>query len=280
MFNRFACLFVVFCSSGLATAAPPGKPATAFIIANRPYSTPAQACQAELEERNADTYVMRKYTRVAVARDDGEEGGLYCDLRDKENVENAQHYGEKVVVEVGADSLAPMAPKNSAQDAPNNCADLEALGKPQLFFELEARVRNLMNAANEELIRNPAVAMTVLKREAVANTFGDAGHDAAGNMSNRVFPVVYGNAVERLTAAAVAADVCLPRYLQHVENQSVEGVNPDFKGINKAAGLQIDITTPESAVSKQADKRRAGYRYLTYRRGLVINQQGRAVPIP
>jgi hypothetical protein len=55
------------------------------------------------------------------------------------------------------------------------------------------------------------------------------------------------------------------------------GGAPDFKGLDKASGLQLDITTALEVIRKKAEGK--NYEFILYTRLLKIDEAGHAVPI-
>lgn len=258
---------------GYAASAGMANAATRYEYEGRLFDTPAQACAAVAKARRDDKSVDNPYGKVAAARD--ADNGFWCKLVDKDKNENEQTYGNKVLTQDGA-------AKMQAQAGKEDCADLEALAAEPLKREVTTRVRRHLEAANAELTNNPAVAMDVLHDNEVNYIFGGKGYRKNGQtlqMNDSAFNILYGHAVERLTARNVDGDACLSRFVEHVsaEDQRQEGANPDFIGLGKAKGLEIDITTSESAQRKRKIPAKAHYAFVTYERHLVIGNNGVAV---
>ena len=156
-------------------------------------------------------------------------------------------------------------------------------------------MRHLVGAANAELVTNPANAISNdgdaelgLTRNEVNFVFGGAGFkplpgSKVYGMTNEAFFVLYGHAIERLTAKLLIHELCLSKFVKHVPaaGQLKPGGSPDFIGVGKAdkLGVAIDVTTELSAAKKTKSADKVNYQFLTYERGLKIDNNGHAVPV-
>jgi len=176
------------------------------------------------------------------------------------------------------------------------CQQLARLKGLPLRDELVTRMRKLVQAANSQLIAQPSSAMGKggdpalgLTANEVNFVFGGAGFKPlpgshVEGMTDSAFNVLYGHAIERLTAGLLARDACLPKFVRHVSaaEQRQPGGSPDFVGVGAAAkiGLAIDVTTGLSAQKKARSSAKANYQFITYRRGLKVDAHGHAAPFP
>ncbi|MCP3165627.1 hypothetical protein [Myxococcus qinghaiensis] len=181
--------------------------------------------------------------------------------------------------------------KVAAEDAKDDggaCAELDALAGEALRNELVKRVDTLKERAHSEFAADPSVAMQVLTDNEVAYMFGGGGYRPNPNvgpgknvetMTEGLFNVLYGKALERLTARHLKGDICVSSYLDHLSDvaQMNKGGAPDFAGKGKATGLEIDITTPQQVLVKKREGKQ--YRFITYERRLRLNEAGIAVKL-
>jgi hypothetical protein len=193
-----------------------------------------------------------------------------------------------------AKAAPPPAPGDNKKPASDDCTRLGELKGEALRDELVARMDRLVQDANAALIRDPKIAMAGdggdpelgLTDGEVDAVFGGAGYAFSKSakvkiMKEGAFNVLYGHAVERLTARQLAQEACLSKFVEHVNavTQMKPGGAPDFVGIGKAqrVGLKIDVTTKASADIKEKSSEKAAYQFLTYKRGLRVDSTGHAV---
>ena len=134
-------------------------------------------------------------------------------------------------------------------------------------------MRRHTEAAHELFVGNP-------KGDAV-KVLTDAEGASARNPS--LFAPRYGQILERMTGNSVQADPCLSRFVVRLSDpqQRQPGDNPDFRGLGRATGLELDITTRASAKTKSEKEGKANYIFLIYERQLVLDGSGtKRVPTP
>jgi hypothetical protein len=269
---------------GLSTIMAFAAEAESFEYEGAKYRTAREACEAVAKVRRADKSVENPYGTVVEAKDAGD--SFWCKLKDRTGNEIEQHYGSKVKnpPAKGQDPAGTAEPAGS-----DECKQIEALGGNDLQRAVTARLNQLVQATNRRFAANPSMAMDpgILSGNQVTMIFGGSAYRSnpqymhkgkpAQTMSPEApaaFNILYGHAIERLSARAAAADPCLPRYLQYVRNvdQTREGGQPDFRGVGRAAGLVIDVTTEEESRRKGAK-----YTFVTYQRLLRLDAQGLAV---
>ncbi|MCP3143499.1 hypothetical protein [Pyxidicoccus xibeiensis] len=188
------------------------------------------------------------------------------------------------------DEPGPAATTDAKDD--NDCAALDALEADKLKDELTERVGTLTERAHSEFAADPSIAMQVLTENEVAYMFGGGGYRPNPNvepgkdvqtMTERMFNVLYGKALERLAARHVKGDACVSRYIDHLSDAvqmskgHKEGGAPDFLGKGKAKGLELDITTPQQVPVKKGKGKE--YKFITYQRRLRLDETGKAVKL-
>jgi hypothetical protein len=280
------------------------------------HATAAQACN--------EFYRQGSYSGSAPAWDDFGKG-VRCAYRDKDGdssswetqvlcpdqssplaLDKCSCWGDKVAsgnacVDKGEErSQRPAAKIQAPSD--DDCTALAKLKGNALRDELVSRMSVLVQAANAELTRNPASAMSPdldpkpdpkvgLTAKEVDWVFGGNGGyrpapgSAVLHMNDGAFWLLYGHAIERLTNRLLIKEACLGQFVVHVpaNKQMVAGGAPDFIGTGKAkdVGLQIDVTTGAGADRKMAaNAKKRKYQFLTYERGLRVDPAtGVAVPV-
>jgi hypothetical protein len=242
------------------------------------YPSAASACRAMIGQND---YV--EFSRVDLKDGDG-----HCWTKPKDG-KGEESYCCRVSKDLTPQPLkedpVEANPSPAPADGPpaDECAGLAAMSPKDLKAEVVSRLTKVMDAANDALAQNPAIAMQVVSEaeiQGMMQTFGIKTINKKLAMTESSLAVVYGHVIERLTARRFAQDDrCLPPYVAYIPNPAqlqTPGGSPDFKGLGKAAGLQIDITTEDQAAKKKAQGKK--YEFIIYTRRLHMNDQGHAVP--
>jgi hypothetical protein len=161
----------------------------------------------------------------------------------------------------------------------DSCADYEKMGEDGLKGWITNKLQQFCNEENEAFKNDPEGKINPKGEPPIitnneAATWADWGGKIAPNgnktYSDKVWPMVYGHAIERMVARRIEKDECLKKYVAYVKNTNQmkeEGTNPDFKGKGKLpAEVEFDITTAEEASKKMNDASKAHFIFITYSR--------------
>jgi hypothetical protein len=184
-----------------------------------------------------------------------------------------------------SDSPSPPPAEGAAKDQKggDDCSKLQALNETQLKKEVIARLTKIVTKVNQEFAKTPAIAMEVISEAEIVGvtyTFGAKQTQSGQSISDASLNILYGHILERLVGQRFPKhDPCLPPYLEYIPNvaqMQTPGGSPDFKGLDKAAGIQPDITTAGEVAKKKAKGK--NYDFILYTRLLKIDSAGHAVP--
>lgn len=173
----------------------------------------------------------------------------------------------------------------------DSCSDYKTMGEDGLKEWARAKLQRFCDEENEAFRSNPGEAINppneppVLSDAEVMHWL-EWGPKIATNgnktYSDKVWPMVYGHAIERMIARRVEKDKCLKDYLTYVKNSSQmneEGTNPDFRGKGKLPGtIEYDVTTPEEMAKKQANPKKAHFLFITYSRLFTSDDLAASLP--
>jgi|GEM_PF-6466286 len=134
--------------------------------------------------------------------------------------------------------------------------------------EVTKRLREIVSQVNQEFATNGIPS----DKESIKMIFknNDAYQKAIQNASNpKLWPALYGQVIEGMTAMAVENDTYLASKLKYVpwDEQIKPGGGPDFKGQGELPErVQFDVTTNDNADSKMNNPSKQCYQYATYNR--------------
>jgi hypothetical protein len=158
----------------------------------------------------------------------------------------------------------------TAETPEDECAKRNPLTEKQKVIKdnVVKKVKEIVDRENEllskDLSRARQVGVSVILKKGELNNYG------------KMFYAGYGQALERLTALAVAQDPDLNRLLEHIPNElqkNTKGGAPDFIGRGKLPKtFEIDITTPKEVEKKKLKDNKKCYEYITYDR--LTDKQG------
>jgi hypothetical protein len=249
------------------------------------YGSADAACRAKIDESGAFMYsrveikgnIGHCYTK---AKDgEGEESYVSAVMRDETPEE-----GKEASSSDSSEDPSPPPAEAAAKDQKggSDCSKLQALEGDKLKKEVIARLKKIVVLVNQEFAKKPAIAMEVVSEAeivGVSYTFGAKQTKSGQSISDASLNILYGHILERLTGKRFAQyDPCLPTYLEYIPNviqMQTPGGSPDFKGLDKASGLQPDITTAGEATKKKAQGK--NYDFILYTRLLKIDDAGHAV---
>ncbi len=274
--------------AGMAVAAVLGAPSVAVGETwEGGYGSADAACRAKIDESGAFQYsrveikgnIGHCYTKAK----DGEGDDSYASavMRDEPPEENKESTSSDA-----ADDPSPSPADVAAKDEKGTdaCSKLQGLNEAKLKKEVIARLNKIVAQVNQEFAKTPAIAMEVISEAeivGVSYTFGVKQTQSGQSISDASLNILYGHILERLVGRRFAKyDPCLPPYLEYIPNvvqMQTPGGSPDFKGLDKASGLQPDITTAGEVTKKKAQGK--SYDFIVYSRLLKIDSAGHAVPI-
>ena len=176
--------------------------------------------------------------------------------------------------------------EETAATTADECAKLAKLSEKKLKMEVIARFEKVVEKANNEIRDNPALVteeglLSDAEIAGISKGVGGVSYVQGKKLvlNEKGLTVIYGHIIERLTARRLETlDPCLPTYLEYIPNttqMNTPGGSPDFKGIGKAAGLQVDITT-EAEMKRKIGEGKA-YDFILYTRKLKMNAAGHVV---
>jgi hypothetical protein len=251
------------------------------------YGSADAACRAKIDESGAF-----QYSRVEIK---GKVGHCYTKAKDGEGDEiYASAVTQDEMPEEGQEAKSessddPSTPAADAADknqkgGPSDCSKLQALKEDPLKKEVIARFNTVVAQVNQEFGKTPAIAMEVVSEAeivGIGGLFKMNQVQGGAAFSPDALNMLYGHILERLVAKRLSKyDPCLPPYLEYIPNAvqlKTPGGSPDFKGLDKATGLQLDITTAGEVPKKKAKGK--NYDFILYTRLLKLDDAGHAVPI-
>jgi hypothetical protein len=250
------------------------------------YGSADAACRAKIDESGAFMY-----SRVEIKGNIG-----HCYTKPKEG-EGDDSYTTAVMRDEPpeesngstssdpSDSPSPPPAEAAAKDQKggDDCSKLQALTDDKLKKEVITRLNKVVAQVNQAFAKSPSIAMEVISEAEIVGisyTFGAKQTQNGQSISDASLNILYGHILERLVGKRFAKDdPCLPPYLEYIPNvvqMQTPGGSPDFKGLDKAAGLQPDITTAGEVTKKKAQGK--NYDFILYTRLLKIDSAGHAVP--